>query len=107
MFNPEDSTPPPPHDLATGVTDREGRVVFHLPEQTPEYVRFELSPAGDFRGCREQQDFPTDEILQKGVAAGYKAKCRKLNSQALPSAGEVVIFEIKLTAWEMFVRELP
>jgi hypothetical protein len=107
VFNPKDSTPPPKQDFATGITDKEGRVVFHLPEPPPDYVRFLLGPAGDFWDCWEQQDYSTDEILRRGIVAGYKAKCRKLSSQASPQAGEVVIFEIKLTAWEKFVRELP
>ena len=104
---PQGRYPPPKHDIATGVTDKEGRVVFHLPEPPPEYVRFELVPVGDFWGCWEQQDYSTNEVLRRGIAAGYKAKCEKINSQALPQPGDVVIFEIKLTAWQKFVRELP
>lgn len=101
--------PPLPHkDIVDATTDSNGRVVFRLPQPTPEHLGFDVGSPLDFAGCWTLPDFSIEAVERLGLVAGYnESKCGESKARVSAKPGEIVIVERKLTLAEKMRRELP
>jgi hypothetical protein len=87
-------------------TNENGKAIFQLGEPLPEKIGFLLVPPDEFGGCWGQEFSPKD-VLQSGAVANFLPKCGKLKWKVSAVAGEIIIFEKKLTPLEKMRREVP
>jgi hypothetical protein len=90
-------------------TDREGKVVFQLPDPVPRYLLCSADVL-DLHGCSSGV-FSAKDVLRTGVVAVFDTKklrwCGKLKTQAAAKPGEIVIFDKRMTVWERMLQEIP
>ena len=90
-------------------TDKEGKGIFHL-HQEPSLKTLHVTSAGELRGC-STNDFSIEEVLHSGVVAEYHSDnhkwCVPLKVQAITKAGEIVIFDRRMTGWDRMRQEIP
>jgi len=105
VFDPRTDTPQ--RTLVGGVTDNQGLAVFHLSEPFPEHVRFNVFSGVTWACGDTNQDVRPEEVLQAGLVRDYAPRCGKLKYHATAKPGEIVIFDKRLTRWDMIRREIP
>lgn len=99
---------PSDYHVFSGRTNAEGLVVFDLPQSYPEHIGFHSI---DLLGC-SIPDFSVSEIIKSGAVAPYKhdsPQCYHgtLTGKRTPVAGEVIIYDQKVSAGQRLLREIP
>jgi hypothetical protein len=85
-------------------TDKDGRVVIHLPDPPPKYLAY--GSPGQIHGCSTNR-FLVEDVIRSGIVAKLDQKCGQIKQAVSPKPGEVIIFDKKFTRWDWFKQELP
>jgi hypothetical protein len=108
-----DESPVPAHKLVSRssfqATDKNGEVVFPVPEPPPNYVAVDYLTT-QLRGCSTRV-FRLAEALRSGIVADYNPQkrkwCGKLKAGESAKPGVIVIFDRRLTLWDRLLQEIP